>query len=122
MKDKIIFWALIALSAIMAILFETNILESGLWGGNDSVEFVVLTAVEILTVIIVPVALKMKRSLASICMICVPMAVYTLLYYMMLNTTFGYLALLMLVCTPFVKPLKQVEGENEEANDSNSKL
>jgi len=107
MKDKVIFWALIALSAIMAILFETDILEAGAWGGNNSVEFAVLTAIEILTVIIVPTALKMKRSIVTILMIGVPMAIDTLLYYMMLNTTFGYLALLMLVCTPFVKPVKQ---------------
>lgn len=111
MKDEIIFWALIAISAIIAILFETDILVSGSWGGNDSAEFVVLTAAEILTVIIVPVALKMKRSMLSLCLICVPMVLYTLLYYMMLNTTFGYLALLLLVCTPFVKPTKEDDAE-----------
>lgn len=107
MKEKFIFWAFIVLSAIMVMLFETGLFDSGLWGGNSSAEFAVLTAMEILTVVIVPIALKKKRSLASICMICVPMATDTFLYYMLLNTTFGYLALLMLVCTPFVNPLKQ---------------
>ena len=34
----------------------------------------------------------------------VPMVIDTLLYYIYMNTTFGYLAIILLLCLPFVFP------------------
>ena len=34
----------------------------------------------------------------------VPMVVNTYLYYMFMNPTFGYLAIILLLCLPFVMP------------------
>ena len=33
-----------------------------------------------------------------------PMVIDTLLYYIYMNTTFGYLAIILLLCLPFVFP------------------
>ena len=33
-----------------------------------------------------------------------PMVINTLLYYIFMNTTFGYLAIILLLCLPFVYP------------------
>ena len=44
-----------------------------------------------------------------------PMVINTLLYYIYMNTTFGYLGIMLLLCLPFVFPsLNRCEGEVTE--------
>ena len=44
----------------------------------------------------------------------VPMLVDTLLYYIYMNTTFGYLGIILALCLPFVYPsLSRCEDETE---------
>ena len=44
-----------------------------------------------------------------------PMVINTLLYYIYMNTTFGYLAIILLLCLPFVYPtLSRCNAETTE--------
>ena len=44
-----------------------------------------------------------------------PMVINTLLYYIYMNTTFGYLGIILLLCLPFVFPsLSRCEDETTE--------
>jgi hypothetical protein len=46
----------------------------------------------------------MKWGTIRLLILQVPMLADTLLYYMYMNTTFGYLAIMLLLCLPFVFP------------------
>ena len=46
----------------------------------------------------------MKWGLIRLLIIEVPMLADTLLYYIYMNTTFGYLGIMLLLCMPFVYP------------------
>ena len=43
-------------------------------------------------------------SIVRILMITVPLLMNTLLYYIFMNTAFGYMALILLICLPFIYP------------------
>jgi hypothetical protein len=45
-----------------------------------------------------------KWGMARIIIIGFPMVVDTLLYYIYMNTTFGYLGIMLLLCLPFIFP------------------
>ena len=46
----------------------------------------------------------MKWGTIRLLILEVPMLVNTLLYYIYMNTTFGYMAIILLLCLPFVFP------------------
>jgi hypothetical protein len=59
-------------------------------------------------------ALK-KWGLLRLLMLGLPMMYNTYLYYMFMNTTFGYMAIIQMLCMPFVFPSKsRCEAEIEE--------
>ena len=45
-----------------------------------------------------------KWGLVRILMITLPLVLNTLLYYSFMNTTFGYMALILIICLPFIFP------------------
>lgn len=116
--------AAIFMSAVMVVLFETDILPCGILKGIDaSQEFVLLMVMELLTLCIIPVALRLMKfgivakSMNSpkallrwgglrIAMLCVPMVANTLLYYLYMNVAFGYMGIILLLCLAFVLPTK----------------
>lgn len=125
--QKILMSAVVAaifVSAIMVVLFETDLLPCGMLKGIDaSQEFVLLTVMELLTLCIIPVALRlMKFGIVAksmthpkallrwgglrIAMLCVPMVANTLLYYLYMNVAFGYMGIILLLCLAFVLPTK----------------
>ena len=78
---------------------------------------------EFLTIVLIPVGLRLfktkdverrldegdikafrKWGVVRILMITVPLVLNTLLYYNFMNTTFGYMALILLICLPFIYP------------------
>ena len=92
---------------------------------------------ELLTLAAVPLALKMFRfrcihndlvkrkapalrrwGVIRLSLLSVLLVANTLLYYIYMNTAFGYMALIVLVCLPFVYPSMDrclTETEEEEA-------
>lgn len=113
----------IGLSLLMIILFETDILAPGSCGGNMTAEFYTLMAAELITICVVPLALWMFRAktikqklisgkehsllrfgILRLSLLVVPMVANTLLYYMFMLPSFGYMAIILFLSIFFVFP------------------
>ena len=135
---SVLFWTTLAIAAGMVIVFETNMVEPGvLAGASVNGEFLVTILMELLTLASVPLALKLfhfrriRRDLVTrkessllrwglirLSMLSVILVANTLLYYIYMVTAFGYMALIIVICLPFVYPsmdrcLTETEAEPE---------
>ena len=125
---KIIFWAVLALMLAAVILFETNEQLTGFLGVTEADEFQLLSVMEMLTLMSIFLMLRLfkferiarqieespQRALplwtsVRVAVMLVMIAANGLLYYGTMNTTFGYLAIIMMVSLPFVYPQKPEE-------------
>lgn len=117
-------YASILVTLATVVLYETETLLPGDLSGDKNTEFITVSVMELLTICLVPLALrlfKLKRinaeltstqgralakwGSARMAMLCVPMIANTLLYYLSgLNVAFGYMAIICLVCLTFVYP------------------
>lgn len=117
-------YACIAISVTIITLFETGMLIPGFFECDTTTEFLTVTFMEILTICMIPLALRLfkfkKISVAlandggkgltkwgsvRMMMLCVPMTANTLLYYLFgLNVAFGYMGIICLICLIFVYP------------------
>ena len=120
--------ALVPLALVLAaiVLFETDVLPCGVLKGQQTqTEFVAAVTMEIFTIALIPLALKlfklhavsarlhacgtealMRFGLMRLAMLTVPMMANTLLYYLFMNVAFGYLAIILALCLCFVFPTK----------------
>lgn len=122
-KLQLIFWIPIILSAIIIILGELDIIPNGILANDKQVEFVIMSMMEILTIIAIPVALKLFKfkaianKLASdtlhhlerwgivrLCLLNVPMVINLVCYYLFVGAGFGYLAIILFLSLFFVYP------------------
>ena len=113
----------VGVAVVFAALYELDILPSGILAGRPQDEFLSTISMELITIVFIPVALRLfktkdvekrleegnikafrKWGLVRILMITVPLVLNTLLYYSFMNTTFGYMALILLICLPFIYP------------------
>ena len=113
----------VGMAVVIAALYELDILPSGMLAGRPQDEFLSTISMELITIVFIPVALRLfktkdvekrleegnikafrKWGLVRILMITVPLVLNTLLYYSFMNTTFGYMALILLICLPFIYP------------------
>ena len=113
----------VGVAVVIAALYELDILPSGILAGRPQDEFLSTISMELITIVFIPVALRLfktkdvekrleegnikafrKWGLVRILMITVPLVLNTLLYYSFMNTTFGYMALILLICLPFIYP------------------
>ncbi|MBR1468665.1 MAG: hypothetical protein IJ605_00910 [Prevotella sp.] len=104
---------------------EMNWLPVGEFQGNETMEFWVLTVMELLTIALIPLALrlfkfqKVKQEIAEKCeegllrwglfrldMLLIPMVVNTAFYYLFVNNSFGIMAAILCLCLVFVYPSK----------------
>ena len=120
------------ITAVLIILFETGILPSGICSGNTQVEFLVQTTMIILTLGVIPVALRMvkhqsvqdgteepngkkekinAKHLIRVLLIAIPMLLNTICYYIYIKVSFAYLGVILLIAFLFVLPKKQVNGQ-----------
>lgn len=122
------FCGYILLSLIIVVLFENDILDCGILNGNKNVEFILVSLMELMTIALIPLSLRLFkfRRIADklrsdedmaphnllvwsgIRMACigVPMVINAMLYYLYMNTTFGYMGIILLICMSFVYPSK----------------
>lgn len=129
-----VFAILFAFGAV--VLYETNMMESGLFAEHKNSEFLLTALMELLTLGGVFLALRLfmfqkvhdeliskkehalfKWGILRLGLLLIPMVANTYLYYMFMNTTFGYMAIIQLLCLPFVFPTMsrcQSEVESEE--------
>lgn len=124
-------------SLVMVLLFETDILESGVLAGEKSSEFVVSSIMDLLTLGMIPLALFffrikginkklhseyreqsiMRYGAMRIAMLCVPMMGNTLLYYLYMFVGFAYLAIILFLSLFFVYPsLARCVNETDSSN------
>ena len=113
----------VGVAVVIAAFYELDILPSGMMAGRPQDEFLSTISMELITIVFIPVALRLfktkdvekrleegdikafrKWGLVRILMITVPLVLNTLLYYSFMNTTFGYMALILLICLPFIYP------------------
>ena len=113
----------VGVAVVIAALYELDILPSGMMTGRPQDEFLSTISMELITIVFIPVALRLfktkdvekrleegnikafrKWGLLRILMFTVPLVLNTLLYYSFMNTTFGYMALILLICLPFIYP------------------
>lgn len=132
----VLLWTVLALALIVVVLFETDVLMFGYYAGSGKqAEFLLTTMMELLTLAVIPLALKLfkfprvhadlvsrkaealrKWGLLRLLMLLMPLLVNTLLYYAYANVAFGYMAIILVIVLPFVYPsMERCQSETEEA-------
>ncbi|WP_092110422.1 hypothetical protein [Prevotella sp. KH2C16] len=131
------FWIPIVVSLLLVVLFETDILETGLLSEDKGSEFVMTSVMELATICFIPLALylfRFKKIHDQLCsekgerylqkwgtcrlaLLYVPMVLNTLLYYLFMHVAFAYLAIILLLSLCFVYPssercLDETDGRN----------
>ena len=115
--------AQIALVLVIIVLFETDVLPVGVKADDKQSDFVMVALMEIISLGAAFLGLRLfkfkpihddlvsrpetamwKWGMSRLLILEVPMVIDTLLYYIYMNTTFGYLGIMLLLCLPFVFP------------------
>lgn len=125
LRKKMLFLFLvpIAVSLILVILYETELLLPGSGTGDRVMEYYAVGIMELITICCIPLALRLfkfrfvdrqivagpraglvKWGAVRSGMIGVPMVVNTFLYYQFMHVAFGYMAIIGLLCLAFVYP------------------
>ena len=127
--------AQIVIALVFIVLFETDTLPVGVKADDKQSEFVLTALMEIISLGAAFLGLRLfkfkpihndlvnrkatamwKWGMTRLIILEVPMVINTLLYYIYMNTTFGYLGIILLLCLPFVFPsLSRCEAETTEA-------
>ena len=113
----------IVMALVIIVLFETGELPVGVMAADKQSEFVLTALMEILSLGAAFLGLRLfkfqaihrdlvsrkepamwKWGMTRLLILQVPMVINTLLYYICMNTTFGYLGIILLLCLPFVFP------------------
>jgi hypothetical protein len=137
-KLMIIFWAMVLIPLAFAALMDADLIETGLLAGNTDgqTEFVCQMAVVLISLAMIPIALKFFRFKAvalkvreqylrlSVCrmlMLEVPLLLNLAGYYLFVNSSFFYLGVIMLVAFVFVYPsMDRCLYETEQKEESQS--
>lgn len=118
--------ASVAVALVMVVLFETETLLPGVLPGEGNAAFLCLSAMEIITICMLPLALRLfkikrvgadlaagrERALAlwgsvRMMMMCLPLVANVLMYYLFdLKPAFFYMAVICLIALVFVYPSK----------------
>ena len=119
----VIYMSLAAIALAIILLYETDILEAGVMEEQKQLEFILTAMMELISLGAAFMGLRLfkfktvhndlvnrqepamwKWGVIRLLILEVPMVINTLLYYIFMNTTFGYLAVMLLLCLPFVFP------------------
>ena len=115
--------AQVALAVVAVIIFELDLLPVGVMAEDKQSDFILTFVMELLSLGGAFLGLRLfkfkaihndlvnrkekamwKWGMLRLLILEAPMVVNTLLYYIYMNTTFGYLAIMLLLCLPFVFP------------------
>lgn len=130
------FWFMIVVTLLLVMLYETEVLVPTDMSANETLMFGILTVMELLTIIVIPLSLKLfslksiRRKLevrkgdallpwgtARLNMLCLPMLINTFMYYQTMSPAFGYMAIILFLCLFFVYPsIGRCEDETSEKN------
>ena len=138
---KQFFYGILAVALIIVVVFETGILTPGGLGGNKAAEFPVLTAMELLTVCLIPFSLYLFRvksvrqnllaapaqsmltwGFVRMAMLAFLLVVNVVCYYLYMNASFGYMAIIAAISMLFIYPsigrCKEETSSNDDENDN----
>ena len=124
----------VVMALVFIVLFETDVLPVGIKADDKQSEFVLTALMEIISLGAAFLGLRLfkfkaihndlvrrketamwKWGMTRLLILEAPMVINTLLYYIYMNTTFGYLGIILLLCLPFVFPsLSRCEAETSE--------
>ena len=134
-KQLLVFYTFqVALALVFVVLFETDVLPVGIKADDKQSEFVLTALMEIISLAAAFLGLRLfkfkaiyndlvrrketamwKWGMTRLLILEAPMVINTLLYYIYMNTTFGYLGIILLLCLPFVFPsLSRCQDETSE--------
>lgn len=122
-KLTFIYLFLAALTLVVILLYEMDVLETGVMEEEKQSDFILSALMELVSLGAAFLGLRLfkfkavlhdlvsrkepamqKWGVIRLLILEVPMLIDTLLYYLYMNTTFGYLAIMLLLCLPFVFP------------------
>lgn len=138
-KQLMLFFVLlVALALGIVALYEFGVLEYGVLADSKQTEFVAMTGMELTTLVAAFLGLRLFKfpkihadlvtrkepamlmwGMLRLSVLEVPMVCNTYLYYMYMNPTFGYLAIILLLCLPFVFPSLNRCIDETTADDKN---
>lgn len=134
---QITFWSAIVISVIILALGETDIIPNGILVGEYQADFVIMSVMELITIVAIPVALKLFKfkSIASrlisedslkalncwgqvrLLLLSVPMIANLVCYYLFVKVGFSYLAIILFLSLFFVYPsLSRCYNETDSSN------
>lgn len=117
------FFFVLVVTLLLVVLYECELLVPTDLMGNAQAVFFLQVLMELVSIVAIPVALKLfsikavRRRLvqgkgaallpwgtARINLLCLPMLVNTFLYYQTMSPAFGYMAIILMLCLFFVYP------------------
>lgn len=128
-----VFVAGIVWPLMIVCIYETEVVVPGLLATDKQSEFLLTFLMELMTLGCAFLALRLfkfekihqeliigkavalrKWGVIRLVMLLFPLWADTLLYYIYMNTTFGYLGIILALCLPFVYPsMSRCEAETE---------
>jgi hypothetical protein len=114
---------MVALALLLVTLYETEVLEPGMFATQKPVEFILSCMMTLITLGNIYLSMRlfkfktvkkqlvchpdqalMRWGILRLQLLTVPMVINTLLYYWFMTVSFGYLAIILLLSLPFVWP------------------
>lgn len=127
------FLFMMLLTLLLVVIYEVGVAEPLSMEMRASLMFVLQVTMELLTIVVIPLALKLfsfkavHRRLVEgkgdallpwgtvrLNMLCLPMLVNVFLYYQTMSPAFGYMAIILFLCLFFIYPsIGRCAGETE---------
>lgn len=138
---KKLFYGILAVALLIVVVFETGLLTPGSLGSDKAAEFPILTAMELLTVCLIPFSLYLFRvksvrqnllaapaqsmltwGFVRMAMLAFLLVVNVVCYYLYMNASFGYMAIIAAISMLFIYPsigrCKEETSSNDDENDN----
>ena len=128
---RVVFWFPLVVAALTVVLYESGVLPVGVLAADGS-EYSAVAIAELLTVVLLPAAAFLRSSKAALrdmvrrgpaaaarwwllrlVMAAVPLMANTVLYYVYMRPSFGYMAMMSAVIMVFVYPRKRLQHDGK---------
>ena len=116
-------WGMIFAAGVIILIYEASLSQSGTLADKKQIEFIAAVGMELIALGSIPLALRLFKfkkiandlvnrkehallvwGMLRMLMLCVPVISNLTLYYLFLNPTFAYLALIHVISLMFVYP------------------
>ena len=118
-----ILWIACAIVLVVVVGYESEWLHVGTYADHVQLGFYAAVVMELVTICAIPLALRLfkfrsvflalkqdkekallKWGTVRMLMLCVPMILNTICYYLFMNVAFAYMAIILFLCLFFVYP------------------